>query len=123
LSPFILGVLARTVTDQGRRQEATAEADRLLSEGAVSHNHLLFRRDAIEVSIDAGDWDGVERFATALETYTRDEPLPWAAFYVRRARLLSSMAREGSSPDAQAQLAELRVEGERRGLLHALAHI
>jgi hypothetical protein len=100
-----------------------AEADRLLSEGAVSHNHLLFRRDAIEVSIDADDWDGAERYATALEAYTRDEPLPWAEFYVRRARLLSSIARQGASPDALAQLAQLRGEGERRGLLHALARI
>jgi tetratricopeptide (TPR) repeat protein len=123
VGPFALGVLARTVTDQRRRQEAMAEADRLLSEGAVSHNHLLFRRDAIEMAIDADDWDSAEKYAAALEAYTRDEPLPWAEFYVRRARWLSTIAREGSSPEALAQLRELRAEGERRGLLHALARI
>jgi hypothetical protein len=95
----------------------------LLSEGAVSHNHLLFRRDAIEMAIDADDWDSAEKYAAALEAYTWDEPLPWAEFYVRRARLLSRIRRQGTSPEAQAQLAELRAEGERRGLLHALARI
>ncbi len=49
------------------------------------------------------------RYATALEAYTRDEPLPWAEFYVGRASLLSRIGRQGSSQDALAQLAELRV--------------
>ena len=43
------------------RQEALKEAEELLRAGAVSHNHLLFPRDAIEAYLEAGDWDGVER--------------------------------------------------------------
>jgi hypothetical protein len=43
----------------------------LLRAGAVSHNHLLFPRDAIEAYLEADDWEGVERSAAELAQYTR----------------------------------------------------
>ena len=72
------------------RQEALKEAEELLRAGAVSHNHLLFPRDAIEAYLEAGDWEGVERSAAGLAQYTRSEPLPFSNFYVARARALAS---------------------------------
>jgi hypothetical protein len=62
----------------GVRQVALEEGEELLRAGAVSQNHLLFPRDAIEVYLKAGDWDRAERSAAELEQYTRSEPLPFA---------------------------------------------
>src|SRR5262249_15468547 len=47
--PIILGIAA-LITDDGEvRRELLSEANMLLAAGAVSHSHLLFRKDAIEV--------------------------------------------------------------------------
>jgi hypothetical protein len=43
----------------------------LLRAGAVSHNFLLFPRDAIEAYLEADDWEGAERSAAELAQYTR----------------------------------------------------
>ena len=32
----------------------------MLEVGSVSHNHFFFYPDAIEVSLDIGNWDGAE---------------------------------------------------------------
>ncbi len=36
----------------------------------------ISRKDAIDVSIDLGDWDLAEHHAAALEAFARFEPLP-----------------------------------------------
>jgi hypothetical protein len=86
----------------------------------VSHNHLLFPRDAIEVYLEAGDWEGVERSTARLMQYTRSEPLPFADFYIARARALAACGRGQSDT---AELERLREEGERLGLRVALPEI
>jgi hypothetical protein len=101
-----------------------AEGEALLEAGAVSHNHLLFPRDAIEAYLEAGDWEGVERSAAGLAQYTRSEPLPFSDFYVARARALAALG--GQRPNAEslaAELERLREEGERLGLRVALPEI
>jgi class 3 adenylate cyclase/tetratricopeptide (TPR) repeat protein len=120
LGPFALGALALASEDPEARRAALREGEELLAAGAVSHNHLLFPRDAVEAYLDAGDWDGVERCAAELERYTRSEPLPFADFYISRARALSVWRR--GRPDL-AELEHLRDEGERLGLLVALPAI
>jgi hypothetical protein len=98
----------------------SVEAEALLSAGAVSHNHLLFPRDAVEAYLEAEDWDGVEQTAAELEEYTRREPLPFAAFYIARARALAVCGRGRPDPAA---LDRLRDEVERLGILVALPGI
>jgi hypothetical protein len=56
LGPFALGALALASDDPTARQAALEKGDELLRTGAVSHNHLLFPRDAI-------DADGTRRWA------------------------------------------------------------
>jgi tetratricopeptide (TPR) repeat protein len=120
LGPFALGVLALASEDPTARQAALEEGEALLEAGAVSHNHLLFRRDAIEAYLRARDWEGVERSAAALAKYTRSEPLPFADFYIARAYALASCGRGRSD---MAELDRLRGEGERLGLRVALPAI
>jgi tetratricopeptide (TPR) repeat protein len=124
LGPFALGALALASEDPIRRQAALEEGEALLEAGAVSHNHLLFRRDAIEAYLGARDWEGMERSAAALAQYTRSEPMPFADFYIARARTLAACGRRQSGITVlAAELADLREKSERLGLRIALAEI
>jgi class 3 adenylate cyclase/tetratricopeptide (TPR) repeat protein len=124
LGPFALGVLALAADDPAVRQPALQEAEELLRAGAVSHNHLLFPRDAIEVYLETRDWEGVERIAADLEQYTRSEPLPFADFYVARARALAACGRgRADTAGVMAELHRLLDEGERLGIRIALPGI
>jgi tetratricopeptide (TPR) repeat protein len=124
VGPFALGVLARTTADQAVRKRALEEAEALLEAGAVSHNHLLFGRDAIDACLDAGDWHAAERYAAALENYARLEPLPFSDFHIARARALAAHGRGSMAAAPLAmELGRLRAESERLGLLVALPTI
>ena len=65
----------------------------MLEVGSVSHNHFFFYPDAIEVSLDIGNWDGAEHYAAALEDFTKAEPLPWSNFFITRGRALANYCR------------------------------
>jgi hypothetical protein len=96
----------------------------LLRAGAVSHNHLLFPRDAIEAYLEGGDWEGVERSAAGLAQYTQSEPLPFADFYVARARALAaSGCGQSDTGELAAELKRLCDDGERLGIRVALPGI
>lgn len=79
---WILGMLALAETDEECRRHALREGERLLATGSVSHNHFHFRQLAMETALAHDDLDAVARHADALERFTRDEPLPWAAFFI-----------------------------------------
>lgn len=124
LGPFALGALALASDDPIVRQAALVESEALLRAGAVSHNHLLFRRDAVDACLGAGDWEGAERSAAALEEFTRSEPLPFSDFYIARARALAAHgAQRSNAASRAAELERLREEGERLGLRVALPEI
>ena len=110
---MILGILALAADDPQERSNALAEGEALLAAGAISHNHLHFRRDAIDACLDAGDWDGAEFHGTALEAYTRDEPLPWSDFFVARGQALAACGRGRSDAGLAAELTRLAGEGKR----------
>jgi hypothetical protein len=50
------------------------------------HNQLRFYPDAMNVALELGDLDELERYAAALEAFSKPEPLPWADFFVARGR-------------------------------------
>jgi hypothetical protein len=74
----------------------------------------------MEASLIAGDWDGVERYAAALEAYTRPEPLPWANLRIARGRALARHGRGERGELALRELRRLREEAERVGWKSAL---
>jgi class 3 adenylate cyclase/tetratricopeptide (TPR) repeat protein len=118
--PAILGALALTTEDPQERQRALTDGEALLATGCVSHNFLLFYPDAMEASLIAGDWDGVERYAAALEAYTRPEPLPWADLRIARGRALARYGRGECSEPTVRELRRLREEADRLGWKTAL---
>ena len=118
--PAILGALAVATEDPQERQRALTEGEALLATGCVSHNYLLFYPDAMEASLIAGDWDGVERYAAALEAYTRPEPLPWANLRIARGRALARYGRGECSEPTFRELRRLWEEADRVGWKTAL---
>jgi hypothetical protein len=84
----------------------------------------MFRRDAIEACLDAGEWAEALRLAADLEAYAAPEPLPWATFHVGRARALAA---SGLAPGTTAvrapELDRLMSEARRLGVLAALPRL
>ncbi len=116
IGPMLLGTLARISDDPAERRAALAEAEALLAAGSISHNYLWFYHDAIETARMAGEWREVERYAAALESYTRAEPLPWAEFHAARGRALAAFGRGARDAATLAELQRLRALAERHGL-------
>jgi len=91
--PVVLGALAHMAASQDERNQFLAEGERLLREGCLSHCYFGFLRDAMETSLEAGEWDDALRYASELETYVRDEPLPVIDYQVARTRALAAAGR------------------------------
>jgi tetratricopeptide (TPR) repeat protein len=116
IGPALLGALAITTGDPSERPRVLAEGEGLLRRGSLSHNHLWFYRDAIEAALQVDDWDEADRFASALEDYTRREELPWANFLVTRARALAGFGRGRRDDGILRTLEQLREGAERAGM-------
>jgi class 3 adenylate cyclase/tetratricopeptide (TPR) repeat protein len=113
--PKVASALARAVEDAKTRAAVLTEGQEMLSRGAVGHNHLWFFRDAIEAVFSAGDGAGALIYVSALEDYTRAEPLPWSDLFAKRGRLLAR-ALQGIDEDIRAELTGIRSSLERAGL-------
>ena len=118
--PRILSLIALVTEVPERRRSALEEGEAILRSGAVSHSHFWFNRDAIEVSLNIGDWESVERYAVALEDFARPEPLPWCDFFIARGRALAAWGRGRRDAEALAELRRLREEAERTGFMTAI---
>jgi tetratricopeptide (TPR) repeat protein len=121
--PALLGWLALITERAEERQAALAEGEALLAAGSVSHNYLFFCQAAIEAALAASEWAAAERYAGALEDYTRHEPLPWADFIIARGRALAAWGRGERNPVAAKRLIALRDQAARAGLAGPVAAI
>ena len=102
------------------RRRSLAEGEELLRAGSVGHNHLRFHRHAIEASLNGRSWDEAERYAQALDEYTRPEPLPWADFWIAWGRALATHGRDPKSTAAIERITEVLMEAQRIGMLPAI---
>jgi len=114
------GALALVTQDDERRWSALKDGEELLRRGVPAHNHLWFYRDAMEVCLKSAQWDRVESYAEALETYCRAEPIPWSDFYIARGRALAAFGRGRQDGKIILELQRLRAEAEQVGLTNAL---
>jgi tetratricopeptide (TPR) repeat protein len=121
--PRVLSRIALMTEDPERRRSVLEEGESILRSGAVGHSYFWFYRDAIEVSLRIGHWAEAERYAKALEDYTRAEPLPWCEFFIARGRALAAFGRGERNPKILAELHRLRDEAQRVGLKTALAAV
>jgi tetratricopeptide (TPR) repeat protein len=101
--PWCLGIQALHTPNAERARELLAQGEALLAGGCVSHNHLEFRRAAIEFCLRRGDVREVRRHVTALADYTRDEPLAWSQLVIARAEYLADRMESPARDDLPAR--------------------
>jgi class 3 adenylate cyclase/tetratricopeptide (TPR) repeat protein len=118
--PSILALLARATNDENERLKALSEGERLLKEGCVGHNYFEFYIDGMEGALERKDWALADRYASALEEYTRAEPLPKTDFFIARGRALAAHGRGDRNNATASVLRHLRDEATRIGLNSAL---
>jgi hypothetical protein len=75
------------------------------------------------VALDLGEWGEAERYAAALEEFTRAEPLPWSDFFVARGRALAAVRRGRTNQGTQRELQRFVAEAHRLGYRVALPAI
>ncbi len=119
--PLILATLARVTDDANERAAALSEGERLLAGGCLSHNYYEFYIEGMEGALERQDWNLVERYSEALETYTSIEPLPRTDFFIARGRALAAFGRSRRTDSTMQELKCLRDEAERVGLKSALS--
>jgi tetratricopeptide (TPR) repeat protein len=118
--PPILGSLAELTGDPEERRRCLEEAERILASGCTVHNHFLFARAAIELSLRLGDWDSAQRYAQAIEEKFSSEPVPIVTFTVQRARALIAAGRGQRDAALLASLEKLAREARDA---HALVRV
>jgi hypothetical protein len=87
------GARAMMAEREGDLRRILADGERSLAKGAPGHSHFWFRREAIDALLRMHDWEAALWHASALENYTRAEPVPAVEFIVRRARALVAAGR------------------------------
>ncbi|MBL8699143.1 MAG: AAA family ATPase [Alphaproteobacteria bacterium] len=117
---LVLGSVALVAGDPAVAAAALERGEALLADGGVAHNHLWFRRAAMDVSCAAGRYAEARRHAAALEAFTAAEPLPWSDFHVRRIRALAAVAEGGRDAAHRAELEALRRAALEAGLTPAV---
>jgi tetratricopeptide (TPR) repeat protein len=107
IGPALLALKAASSDDEAMAQQALKEAEDILDSGCVSHNHFRFARIAIGHALRIHAWEEVERHATRLENYTREEPLPWSDFIIAEGRGLAAWGRGDRSEALKGELQRL----------------
>ncbi len=123
LGPSVLALLARAHEAPDERRRLLDEGADMLSHGSVSHNHLSFYRDAIEVALEMGDWAAADRYADRLEDFTSAEPLPWSTLFVTRGRLLARAGRGEQGEELRHGLARVLDTCRATGMVRHTARI
>ena len=123
VGPEVLVACAATADDAAQRKAFLEEGETILDQGCASHNHIWFSRAAIDIALSEGDWGAAERYAARLETYTKEEPLPWCDFIIERGRTLAAWGRGDRSQQQIDELRRLKALAEKVGLRLALPAI
>jgi hypothetical protein len=119
-APQMLGFFTAMIDDPVARKDALIEAEGMLRKGALGHNFLMVYRYAMDACLRSGDWNEVERYAKALEDYTRPEPLPSSNIFIARGRALAAFGRGQRDAATTDALLRLRDEAAGVGLVTAL---
>jgi tetratricopeptide (TPR) repeat protein len=102
-APWCLAIQALHTPNADRAKELLALGEPLLAGGCVSHNHLEYRRLAMEFHLRHAEYRETRRHAEALRAYTREEPLPWTDLIIGRAEWLADRAEDPARADLPAR--------------------
>ncbi len=87
---------------------------------SAAHNYFGFYENAMTVCLQIGNWDEVDRYAKALEDYSRSEQLPRCEFNVARGRALAAHGRGNRDPATMSELQRLRAQAQQIGIKFCL---
>jgi len=121
--PGIMGELARNLAKPEEKRAALRKGERMLLDGSVSHNHFSFYQDAIEVSLEIGDWDAAERYVSTMEDFTGAKDLAWCRLFGNYGRALAAWGRGRHEPEIRAEIARLHAEAEHIGFNRILPNL
>ncbi len=113
--PYLYGLLALIETERSAQKAALATGEAQLAKGAVGHNHIWFRRYAIEAALLLEEWDAAKAHADALADRTAAEPLPLSDLIVERGRILACIGRGTAGDEDVGKLAALRAKAAAAG--------
>jgi len=120
---WILSVMARADADGTQARRLLEQGEQVLSQPCLSHSHLHFYRNAIDVSLARREWGEAARYTARLEQYVRHEALPWSSLLIERARALAALGAGERSDALRRRLCGLRDEIARVGIGSALPAI
>ena len=123
ISSWILAVQAWITDNSDKRTEFLLEGEKLLTKQALSHNHLMFYRYAIESCLDTKDFDKARGYMAKLKKYTSAEPLPWSEFIIRRAKTLIRVMQGETGNVLKQDLKELIAQADQAGFIESKANI
>lgn len=106
LGPTIFGMLALLEQRRNDQEAALNAGEALLARGSVGHNHVWFRRSAIERALLLEEWNEAERHADALLLRMADEPFSFSTWVAQRGKIL---ARRGRGEATMTDEIELEV--------------
>jgi hypothetical protein len=110
VGPGLYGLLGLIETERSAREAALAAGEALLAKGAGGHNHMGFRRYAIEAALLVEEWDAAEVHADALARRTAAEPLPYSDLIIERGHILARMGRGTPRDEDLEELTALRAK-------------
>lgn len=114
IGPIALGRQAATSGDLKESEECLLEGEALLQAGSISHNHIWFYRDAIDVALAWHLWDKAARYSDALEAYTAREPMRFTDFVIARGKALAAFGRGAVNAALIARIRELHEIAQSR---------
>ena len=121
--PTALGIYSPTSDDSDLRHEVSQKTENLLAGDCFDLNYLDFYEDTMQVCLQSGEWDEVDRYARALEEYTAAEPITCCKLFIDRGRVLADHGRGNRSPEVIQELRRLREETSRAQLKFALPEL
>jgi hypothetical protein len=116
----VYGGLVQAADDAVTREDMFAKGKAVVDGNSLAQVAFRLYRSAIDAFVNAVDWDMVLRVADALERVTRDEPLGWSDFYIRRARILTTIGRGARDAQTVQELRAMCAEAEAAGRLATL---
>lgn len=115
--PWIYGGLAALASGAEERRRWLQEGEQVLARGAPAHNHIGFYSNAIEVSLEAREWDAVLGYCDALGLAFRAESPPLIDFLCARGRVLARLGRGQTGAALRTELLGLLDYARRSRLL------
>jgi len=117
--PLVQVEIAMNTPDAGEAETALQQAESMLGQGAVAHNHLCALPEAMRLRLAQGRHDEVLRLAGLLEAFVQDEPNLWATHHAAVARARVRVLRTPADEGLRAELLRLLEQARAARLLQS----